>query len=99
MGVRFTRLVSGRRELPGQVLFELFVFTSRGRVVAEVIAKGQCSPFFSAACFDDVNVVTVGPLARPMEERTERVVGMRNVHVSDGPQPFAVRRNWLKRGD
>jgi hypothetical protein len=68
-------------------------------MLAEVIAKGQCPPFFRAASFDDVNVVTVRPLGRPMEEWTERVVRMRNVNVSDGPKAFAVRLDWLKRGN
>ena len=98
-GIRFTRFASGRGKLSGQVLLEVFVLTSRGGVIAEIIAKGQCPPFLGTASFDDVNVVTVRPLGRPMEEWTERVVRMRNVNVSYGLKPFAVRRNWLKRGD
>jgi len=53
-------------------LLEVFVFTSGGNMVPEVITKSQCPPFFSAALFDDMNVVTVRPLGRPMEEWTER---------------------------
>ena len=90
---------SGLPELPGQVSLEAFVLTGHGRVVAEIVAKGQCPPFLTAASLDDVNVVAVRPVGRPMEEWTERVVGMRNVNVSDGLKPFAVRRDWLKRGD
>jgi hypothetical protein len=52
-------------------LLEAFVFASRVGMVAEVIAKCQCPPFFSTAAFDDVNVVTVRPLERPVEEWTE----------------------------
>jgi hypothetical protein len=91
--------VIARDELRGEVPFEVFVFTSRGGVFAEIIPKGQRPPFFGPAFFDDVNVVTVRPPGRPMEERTERVVRMRNVSVSHGLKVFAVRRNWLKRGD
>lgn len=80
-------------------MLELFVFTSRGSVIAEIIAKRQCPSFFGAASLDDVNVVTVRPLGRPMEEWTERVVRMGYVNVSDGLNPFAVRRSWLKRRD
>jgi hypothetical protein len=44
-------------------------------------------------------VVTMRPPPRPMEERTERVVGMRNVQVSDSLKPFALRCYGLKRCD
>src|SRR2546428_10214257 len=46
-----------------------------------------------------MNMVTVRPLPRPMVERAERVIGMRNVHVSNGQEAFVICRNWLKRGD
>jgi hypothetical protein len=70
-----------------------------GRMFPKIITKGQCPAFFVTARFDQMNMVTVRPPPRTMEERTERVIGMRNVHVSNGPKPFVICLNWLKRGD
>ena len=60
-----------RRELPRQILFELSVFASCVTVFAQVVPKSQCAALFDAAHFNDVNVMSVGPLGRPMEEGTE----------------------------
>jgi hypothetical protein len=68
--------VVARRKLLGQILFEAFVFSSRAGMVAEIVAKRQGPSLFSPAPVDDVHVVTVRPLERPMEERTKRVIGM-----------------------
>jgi hypothetical protein len=65
-------------------------------MVTEIVAKRQCATFLTAALLDDVHVMTVRPPARPMEERTERVVRMRHVNVSKGFEPCTVRRKRLK---
>ncbi len=83
----------------GQALFEVFVFARRGGVVAKIVAKGQRSPLFSPAAFDDVHVVAVRPLSTPTIEWAERVVWVRNVDVSERLDQIAVHRHWLKRGD
>jgi hypothetical protein len=96
--VGFSRLGSRRRELSGEATFEVFVLTSHVRMVAQVVAKGQCPPFFGPPSFNDMKVMTVWPLGRPMEERAKRVVWMRNVDVSNRVEAFAVGGEWLKYG-
>ena len=43
-----------------------------------------------------VDKKTVGPLNWPVEERTERIVGMLYVDVLNGLELPAVRRHWLE---
>ena len=99
MGILFARFMVGSRELPGQVVFQVFVFVSHVGMVAKIVAKGQRAPLFTPAPLDNVHVMTVRPLKRPMEEWTERIVGMRNVNVSNGLKALTVPRDRLKRGD
>ena len=68
-------------------------------MVAKIVAKGQRAPLFTPASLDNVHMVAVWPLKRPMEEWTERIVGMRNVSVSNGLKALTVPRDRLKRGD
>ena len=83
--------------MPGQSLFEVFVFASGGRVIAKIVSKGQRPPFRRPAALDNVNVVTVRPMSWPVKEGTRRVVGIRHTDVPDGLKPIAVRRNGLER--
>ena len=79
--------------------FDVLIFTSHVAVVTKIIAKRECPSFFTPASFDDVHVMTVRPLNRPMKEWTEGVIRMRNVNVSDGLKTGAVREKRLKRRD
>ena len=97
--VGLTRLAIDRRELPDQFVFELFVFTSRIGVIAKVIAESQCPPFFRTARLNDMNVMRVRPPRRRVEERTERIVWMRNVRVSRGSQAVAIGCQRLESRD
>lgn len=51
-------------------------------MIAQVGPKSQRSLLFMPASFDDMHVMGVRPPRRPMEERTERIVGMRDMHVT-----------------
>jgi hypothetical protein len=68
-------------------------------MVTEVVPKRERPSFFSAAFFDDVHVIAVRPLARPMKDGAECVVHMRNVHISISHQRTPVRRKRLKGGN
>ena len=85
--------------LGGQAVLQLFVLACRLAMVAKIVPKGQRSSLFSAAGLDDVNMVSVRPLGRPMEKRAERVVGMRRVHVARFPKRFLVRRYGIHPRD
>ena len=96
LSVPFLRLGIGRHALRGRRAFELFVLARHVGMVSEIVAECQRSPFLASTSFDDVHVMTVRPLAGPMEERTERVVRMRHVSVSKGFECCTVRRKGLK---
>ena len=89
--IPFSRFGIGRHHLRGYSPFEVVIPASHVGVVTEIIAKRECSPFFTSAPFDQVYVMTVGPLNRPMEEWTKRVVRMRHVNVSKGLKVRTVR--------
>lgn len=93
------RLAIGCCELPGQMVLEAFVVTSRRDMIAQIIAKGQGPSFLGSASFDHVNVMAVRPLTGAVEEGTERVVSIRNMDVAEGLEAFAVCRDRLKRSD
>jgi len=68
-------------------------------MVEKVVAKRQRAPLFTPSSLDDVHVVAVRPVNRPVEEGRERIVRMKNVAVSQGPKAFTVRPARLKSGN
>jgi hypothetical protein len=71
IGILLMRFMVSSRELPGQVVFQGFVFMSHVGMVAKIVTKGQRAPLFTPPSLDNVHMVTVRPLTRPMEEGTE----------------------------
>ena len=90
-GVRFARRVIVRMDFRHQPFLQPLVFTSDARVAAQVVAKRKRSSLFFASGPDDMHVVRVRPLARPVKERAEPIVRVRNVDVAERFERVAVR--------
>src|SRR5262245_15834275 len=70
-GIPLQRLDVGRRDLRGHGAFEVFVLASHIGMVTEIVAKRECSSFFTPSPLDNMHVMCMGPVARTMEERAE----------------------------
>ena len=69
--VSLTRCGILRHQTRGKLPLELFIRARLIRVIAKIVAKRQCPPFFLSSSPDDVNMMRVRPDEWPMEEWTE----------------------------
>jgi hypothetical protein len=65
-------------------------------VITQVVAKCQSTPLFESTGFNNVNVMRMGPLAWPMEERAHRIIGMGCVLVAEPSEWLRISADRVK---
>ncbi len=93
------RLAKGK--LPCAVLtckatLEFIVFACSRGVFAQVIPKCQRALLLFSPRLNDVHMMRVWPIAGPMEEGTERIVGVGYVNVPELSKLRGVSLDWVK---
>ena len=88
--IRLTRRELDGAELGREPTLEMRVLASGVAVVTQVVAKRQGAAFLVAARLNDMHMVRMRPYGWPVEEGTERVVGMGHVDISQLAEPWRV---------